>query len=213
MSSLHQIEANRHNSQKRTGPRSIAGKSFSSMNALKSGIDAKSEIIRGEDPKDLDALKTSYYESLQPTRPEEAVFVDALVSADWLLRRLRKTEAETWERAFEEQDDWSERYEEDVNQPLCRAFMSKENAFTRLQRRMDAAQRTLHRGLAELRRLRENRPEPDPPPAPAAQPPPVTPSPAEPKPPICLVPPTHPQPFTNPVSGSVFSAPASCSPC
>src|SRR6266536_5630421 len=181
MSSIHQIEANRRNSQKSTGPHSIAGKSVSSMNALKTGIDAKSEIIRGEDPKVLDLLKASYYESLQPTRPEEAVFVDALVSADWLLRRLRKTEAETWERAFEEQDDWSERYQEDVNQPLCRASMSKENAFTRLQRRMDAAHRTLHRGLAELRRLRADCPTPGPPPA-AVHPLLVTPSSPDPKP-------------------------------
>ena len=90
MATTTQIEANRRNSQKSTGPRSIAGKALSSMNALKSGIDAKSEIIRGEDPNLLDLLKASYYESLHPARPEEAVFVDAIISADWLLRRLRK---------------------------------------------------------------------------------------------------------------------------
>ena len=48
MSSLRQIEANRLNSQKSTGPRSAEGKAAASMNALKSGIDAQSNIIRGE---------------------------------------------------------------------------------------------------------------------------------------------------------------------
>src|SRR5437764_8289665 len=188
------------------------------MNALKSGIDAKSQIIRGEEPKDLDALKTSYYESLQPTRPEEAVFVDALVSADWLLRRLRKTEAETWERAFEEQDDWSERYEEDVNQPLCRAFMSKENAFTRLQRRIDSAQRSLHRSLAELRRLRDDHPTPDPPPAgpeplsPGPPSPTVTPSSAATKGQIGFVPSPPPEAAAPALCPLVLSAPLSPPP-
>ena len=46
MASQKQTEANRLNAQKSTGPRSPEGKAASSMNALKSGIDAKSQIIR-----------------------------------------------------------------------------------------------------------------------------------------------------------------------
>ena len=89
-------------------PRSVPGKAVSSMNALKSGIDAESQIIRGEDPEALQFLTASYYQSLQPTRPEEAVFVDAIISADWMLRRLRKTEAQTWNQSFQKQQDWEE---------------------------------------------------------------------------------------------------------
>jgi hypothetical protein len=50
MASQKQTEANRLNAQKSTGPRGAPsgpeGKAASSMNALKSGIDAKSQIIR-----------------------------------------------------------------------------------------------------------------------------------------------------------------------
>ena len=42
MSTRRQIEANRRNAQKSTGPPSVTGKAASSMNALKTGIYAKS---------------------------------------------------------------------------------------------------------------------------------------------------------------------------
>src|SRR5438445_6637072 len=145
MSTILQIHANRRNSQKSTGPRSIAGKAVSSMTALKSGIDAESQIIRGEDPNALLLLTASYYESLQPTRPEEAVFVDAVIAADWLLRRLRKTEAQTWNQAFQKQEEWEEQNDEpEIEHRLAQAFVSRESAFTRLQRRLDSTERSLH---------------------------------------------------------------------
>ena len=44
MATRKQIAANRRNSQESTGPRSDEGKARSSMNALKTGIDAKSQL-------------------------------------------------------------------------------------------------------------------------------------------------------------------------
>src|SRR5262245_5995840 len=113
MATIRQIQANRRNSLKSTGPRTTAGKAASSMNALKSGIDAKSHIIRGEDPEELETLRASYYDSFRPTRPEEAVLVDVIIAADWQLRRLRKAEAEIWNSEFRSQDAHAERYDED----------------------------------------------------------------------------------------------------
>ena len=50
MSTPAQIAASRRNARKSTGPRSVEGKAVSRLNALKSGIDAQSAVIRGEDP-------------------------------------------------------------------------------------------------------------------------------------------------------------------
>src|SRR5438093_2211936 len=159
MSTILQISAYRRNSQKSTGPRSVPGKLVSSMNALKTGIDAKSQVIRGEDPKILELLTASYYESLQPTRPEEAVYVDAIISADWMLRRLRKTEAQTWNQSFQKQDEWSEQFHEpETEHRLAQAFVSREKTFLHLQRRLDSTERSLHRSFAGLRPLRQARP-------------------------------------------------------
>jgi hypothetical protein len=67
MATIKQIEANRLNAQKSTGPRSTEGKAVTSMNALKSGIDAQSHIIRGEDHAQLQTLAAEYLERLQST--------------------------------------------------------------------------------------------------------------------------------------------------
>jgi hypothetical protein len=56
MATLTQIEANRRNAQHSTGPRTAEGKAASSMNALKTGIDAQSSVIPGEDAAALVAL-------------------------------------------------------------------------------------------------------------------------------------------------------------
>ena len=56
MSTLRQIEANRRNAQKSTGPTSVTGKAASSMNALKTGINAKSFVLPYENVADLQQL-------------------------------------------------------------------------------------------------------------------------------------------------------------
>jgi len=69
MASIRQIEANRLNAKKSTGPRTTEGKSRSRMNALKSGIDAQAETIPTEDPAALQALAAEYLERFYPTPP------------------------------------------------------------------------------------------------------------------------------------------------
>ena len=56
MATEKQTAANRENAQKSTGPRTAEGKARSSQNALKTGIDAQSEIIRGESREKLETL-------------------------------------------------------------------------------------------------------------------------------------------------------------
>ena len=98
MSSQLQIEANRRNSQKSTGPRTAAGKAIASQNALGSGIYAESETIRDENASDLDSLAAAYYARFHPAAPEQRCLVDILVHSEWTLRRLRRAEAQLWDR-------------------------------------------------------------------------------------------------------------------
>src|SRR5471032_2564620 len=69
MPSQTQIDVNRLNSQKSTGPTSQEGKAASSLNALKSGIHANSHISHGEDPAALDALTAAFLLQFQPAGP------------------------------------------------------------------------------------------------------------------------------------------------
>src|SRR5689334_24591317 len=100
MASSAQIEANRRNSQKSTGPRTPAGKTASSQNALKSGLYSESLLIVGEESDDLDALAADYTATCNPQGPLESALVEQLVHADWLLRRIRALETQIWDNAI-----------------------------------------------------------------------------------------------------------------
>src|SRR6266705_645907 len=91
-----QLNANRLNAQKSTGPTSPEGKAASSLNALKSGIDAWSHIIPGEDPAELEALTAQSLLHYKPTGPIQLSLVDTLISTEWIQRRLRRIEAQLW---------------------------------------------------------------------------------------------------------------------
>ena len=170
MPTLKQIQANRLNATKSTGPRSVEGKAVSRMNALKSGIDAESEIIRGEDPASLQTLTAEYLQRFQPANPEERFYVNTLIRDDWQLRRLARVDTQLWEFGF----DNAHKLHEDA--PLGQVFTMKSETFTRLQRRIDATQRSYQRALRELQRLRSLRaaqgssPVPEPVPQPVEEP-------------------------------------------
>jgi hypothetical protein len=188
MASLKQIEANRRNALLSTGPTSAAGKAVSSMNALKTGIQAKSQVIRGEDPAALELLTEEYYERFPPQGPEERDLLDVIISNVWLLRRLRNTEAEIWNS----QMYWdTEHGETDYLQ--ARAYGASET-IDRCHSRMAAVERSLRTNLETLHRLRKQRlaePEPEiaeaaerPEPAKPALPPVITPPIPDPRSPI-----------------------------
>src|SRR5437588_12930369 len=72
MPSVKQIEANRLNSRKSTGPRTSAGKAVVAANALKHGIFAQSPAIVGENSFAFLDLKDALLLRFQPATPEEA---------------------------------------------------------------------------------------------------------------------------------------------
>jgi len=156
MASQKQLLANRLNAQKSTGPRSVEGKARASMNALKTGIDARSQTIPGEPISQLEALTDDYYERFCPTTPEQRMLLDTLVDCEWLLRRFRRVEGQMWENPIFEIT-------------FAKAFRDDSDHFARLQRRIDATQRNYRNALHELERLQaEEAVEPDP--APATEP-------------------------------------------
>lgn len=148
MATPKQIEANRRNAQSSTGPRTAAGRSASRMNALKSGIDAKSQIIRGESPAAQESLTAEYYSRFRPATPEQRFLADTLINSDWLLRRFRTVEAQLWEKEFLDDDG---QYDPKTAKGIT--FVREHEAFLHLQRRIDSAGRAYHRALRALERL------------------------------------------------------------
>jgi len=186
MSTIKQIATNRLNALLSAGPRSVESQAVSSMNALQSGVDGKSNLIRGEDPAALETLSAEYRRHFRPATPAQRLLVDILIHDEWLLRRFRRVDAEIFE--CEMQDAWTPK----SDCPASQAFGRGANTFGRLQRRIDSTERSYHRTLESLRLLQQN---PDPPPDPdpieasaAAPVPDVTPMPSAPQPQIGFVP-------------------------
>jgi hypothetical protein len=142
-----QIAANRRNAAKSTGPRSPEGKARSSMNALKSGVDAEAEIIPGENPAALAELTNQYLQRWRPTTPEQRCYVDTLIRNDWVLSRLARAESDLWQYGM------LSPYQSDKNHPEGAAMYRCERAFGRLQSRINFIQRSFKEALRELKSL------------------------------------------------------------
>jgi hypothetical protein len=164
MPTLRQIEANRLNAQKSTGPRTPQGKAVSSQNALKSGLDAESQFVTGEDRADFAQLQDEYIARFQPLTPEERFQVDTLLRNEWILRRLFRAEAQLWEYH-------AIRADRSEGVPLGEALVLGNEVFRRVQRRITLAERSYKDAFAELERLQRARPSPAAVPTPPDQPP------------------------------------------
>jgi len=197
MSSQRQIEANRRNAQKSTGPTSVTGKAASSMNALKTGIYAQSLVLPSENLADLEQLIDEWYQRHNPTTPEARSLVDDLIYGEWLKRRLRAAETQIW--AYDHQEN----YRPDPKYPLGQTASDRGKAFAQLQWRIECNRRASRQALQDLQQLQAEAaaapiPVVDPPEPP--DPPSLNPSPQTTSPKIGFVPatplPAPPQPET-----------------
>lgn len=91
------LAANRHNSLKSTGPRTLLGKRHSSVNAAKHLVFATLLESRmkelGESPEEFRRLHTSLCMTFQPRDGFEQLLVDDMAEIRWRRRRLIRAEA------------------------------------------------------------------------------------------------------------------------
>jgi hypothetical protein len=87
MTSLRQIESNRRNAQKSTGPITAEGKQRSRRNAVRHGLTAETVIKLIEDPQDYHVFEMSVTADYEPNSAVERELVLQLASLLWRLRR------------------------------------------------------------------------------------------------------------------------------
>jgi hypothetical protein len=87
MTSLRQLEANRLNALKSTGPKTAAGKEHSRRNALRHGFTAETVIEPFEAPEEYRAFEHAIVSEYLPQTPVEQELVHRLASLFWRLRR------------------------------------------------------------------------------------------------------------------------------
>ncbi|MEE8433542.1 MAG: hypothetical protein V3S64_02025 [bacterium] len=94
MASKKQIEANRRNAKKSTGPKTEEGKAKSSMNALKHGLTSQRVWLNEEEKKDFHQFRFGLMDEMEPIGSLETQFVCRIAAQMWRLARVPGIEAE-----------------------------------------------------------------------------------------------------------------------
>jgi hypothetical protein len=97
MTSYRQIEANRRNALKSTGPKTEAGKQASRCNAVRHGLTAETVINALEDAEDYKAFEAAIIADYDAQSAVERELVLRLASLFWRLRRATTMEAGLFE--------------------------------------------------------------------------------------------------------------------
>jgi hypothetical protein len=91
-----QLEANRLNAQKSTGPITEEGKAVVSMNAIKHGLLSTKMVVHSnnlqESADEFRELCLEFYTDIAPKGALEVMLTDQIIQATWRLRRARMAE-------------------------------------------------------------------------------------------------------------------------
>jgi ribosomal silencing factor RsfS len=88
MATLKQIDANRRNALKSTGPRTPEGKAVVSMNALKHGLRARTVVLPSENAEEFHQLCDDLEAEWQPQSRTEQFYVEQMAVSQWKLNRM-----------------------------------------------------------------------------------------------------------------------------
>ncbi len=93
MATERQVEANRKNARKSTGPRTHAGKARACLNAVTHGLTAQTLILPDEDPRAYQARLDAWAADLRPCTAYEEGLVRHAVGLSWRLDRADRVQA------------------------------------------------------------------------------------------------------------------------
>jgi len=169
MASVAQIQANRSNAQKSTGPRTAEGKA-AARNAVKHGLLAEQVVIHGEDPEEFDLYRAGMLAELAPVGAVEALLAERAVSLSWRLRRAERLQSAVFATVYRENANdvvlWPKHglpiqpgpdEEEVILGQVVMTDFARAQVLDRLlvhERRIESS---LYRTMRELRREREAR--------------------------------------------------------
>ena len=158
-----QLEANRRNAAKSTGPRTPEGKARSSMNALTHGLTAETLCLPSEDPAALDAIHTGFRDSYQPTDFVEDALIQEASLHYWRLMRYMRMETGLFWYMYDTGADHQKRIPNYIFRPgndeerhtcrlggVARECSSEHDHFRSLSRYETTIERAFHRALKSL---------------------------------------------------------------
>jgi len=101
MSTDAQINANRENAQKSTGPVTAEGQAVVAQNALKHGLFAVQDVITTENQQEFDLLREQMLVQLAPAGAVESMLAHRAISLAWRLKRAETMQSQAIEEMIE----------------------------------------------------------------------------------------------------------------
>jgi len=168
MTSQKQLDANRLNAQKSTGPNTPEGRDAVRFNALRHGLTAKHAVLENENEQEFQEMLEAFEAEHQPIGPTENLLVQQIVMAAWRLKRLRAVETGLFNIRMVDLDKQTRGASAQLSETERQASAFLEDnrgcgALEKLSRYETRIERSFYRALHELQRLRKNTPAAPPP--------------------------------------------------
>jgi hypothetical protein len=160
MATQKQIEANRRNAQRSTGPKTEEGKSKSKFNALKHGMTAEVAVLPHEDKHSYEDLRQAAIESYRPANGAEFMLVELVALNYWRLLRACRVETAAMDlhiRAYKNRNGVSPAPSMDDDCGIATAFADPHNGLGNIDRYQTKVERAYLRAVETLRKTQNDR--------------------------------------------------------
>jgi hypothetical protein len=99
MATLKQIEANRRNALKSTGPRTPEGKAAVRLNSLRHGLRARTVVLPGESHEEFNQLCDDLEAEWRPESRSAQAYLEQMAISQWKLMRMEVSESNIYQDA------------------------------------------------------------------------------------------------------------------
>jgi hypothetical protein len=157
MASEKQIAANQSNAQQSTGPRTIAGKRITRLNARTHGLSGQTILRTAEEETAYQVYNARLLPDLSPANNVELSFAERIVFDSWRLTRAAVMEQSLYALCDAEIEfDTGDPAQDDALTD-ARTFEVKEKTFNLLSLYSQRLQRSIHKDLDMLRKMQKER--------------------------------------------------------
>jgi hypothetical protein len=159
MATQKQIDANRRNALRSTGPRTDEGKSKTRLNATRDGITGQVITLSEDDRPVFEKLKSEMIAGLAPKTVMELSLANSIAWDTWRLNHLRAVEMNMYALGADDPASQTDSANPQIRTAMSAAltFASEGHKFALMSIYGQRMNRTLHKNLETLRSLQAER--------------------------------------------------------